>query len=264
MKGNVFTGGSPLFNWKLGPLWNVVGVAHVHWTINPLINVFTLPSLVFLPTLGVIGAILAWRAGDRIRTLAVLAIGMLLIQYAINNFVLVIAPNVRYFADAAFALCFTAAFLLDSVRPVYRAVILAVVIASTFVIVSARIVPGNVADSLIRFLKEEPVVYVSQQMADTSYLAALTNPRLASGIRIGDAPVGGAAAISWLGPDQGWLAERCEDGAMKWQMVDQGFDMRGVPWNILDRAGVAHLLPAPVGAYLKRDKDAIALVRRMC
>lgn len=264
MKGNVFTGGSPLFNWKLGPLWNVVGVAHVHWAINPLINVFTLPSLVFLPTLGVVGAILAWRAGGRLRTLAVLALSMLLTQYVINTFVLVIAPNVRYFADAAFVLCFTAAFLLEYARPVYRAAILSVVLAATFVIVAARIVPENVPDSLVRFLNEEPLVYVSQQMADNSYLAALTNPRLANGMRVGAAPVGGAAAISWLGQDKSWLTERCEDGATRWQVVDQGFDVRSIPWILLDRVRLSHLLPSSVGAYLKRDKDAIALVQRTC
>lgn len=262
MTGNVFKGDSPLFNWKLGPLWNVEALFHLHWTVNPLINLFTRPVLLLQPWLGVAGAIHAWRLDGRLRTLSMLALGMLLLQYLINTFVLVLAPNPRYFADSVFVLCLTAGSILTHIRPGVRIMLLSAVLLSSATIATARLIPQSVIVSLNGFLTKEPVVYVSQQVADTAFLAALTNPALGK-LRTGPVPVGGAAAIGWIGTDKDVL-EHCETGAPRWEVIDTGVNVHSLPWNLLNRWGLLGIIPASLADYLSRDKQAMTLARRRC
>jgi 4-amino-4-deoxy-L-arabinose transferase-like glycosyltransferase len=262
--GRVFTG-SPLFNWKLGALWAPPALFHLHWTVNPLLNFFTHPGLLFLPSLGVAGAVVAWNQDGRQRTLAVLALGMLFFQYLINTFVLVVAPNPRYFADSAFVLCLTAGCLLAALRVPVRALLLSLVLLLSAAIDLASFDPDSLMASLNSFVRKEPVVHVSQAVANTAYLSALTNPDLATGLIAEPASVGDYAAIGWIGDDRKVLSEICDSGGEpRWQTLDTGVDVHSFPWKLLKGAGLLNVVPAALRNYLSRDVQAITLVRRKC
>ncbi|TLU73034.1 ArnT family glycosyltransferase [Lichenicoccus roseus] len=278
MRGNTFTGGSPLFNWKLAARWDVPSLIRVHWTINPLLRVFVAPIMLLTPWFCVAGGVLAARMGGFARIYAIFAAVGFMAQYVLNTFVLVIAPDTRYFSVGV-ALAIPLAGLLLASLPRARSVAVAalLLVAPCLLVVPLEPLPAHMMPGLQRFLSfhdtapgrppDDGAVYVSPYVMDAATILFANQPDLARRAERftspDQIPVGALAvvdAFDWEGTD---LRQRCPGQGPKWQTVDTA-TRPSIYWRVLQGAGLARHVPGAVARPLEREKDRLTLVRRAC
>ncbi|WP_428376690.1 ArnT family glycosyltransferase [Lichenicoccus sp.] len=273
MRGGTFTSGSPLFNWTLAARWDVPSLIRVHWTINPLLRVFTSPGLLLTPWLCVAGGVLAIRLRGFARTYAIFAAVGFLAQYVLNTFVLVIAPDTRYFS-VGIALATPLAGLLLAALPGLRLIAAAVLllVAPCLLVISLEPTPAHLMPGLERFLTSgRPVhaapVHVSQEVMDAATILFADHPGLARQAERFSAPdqipVGDLAVVDpygWGGTD---LAQQCTGQRLQWQPVDTA-SRPSIYWRLLQAAGLSRHVPPGLAHPLEREKDRLTLVRRNC
>ena len=265
LNGKIYTGGSPLFNWELARMWSPPSVFHLHWTINGFINLFASPAATLVPLLGVLGCWKAWREGGRMRSFALLVFILVILQYIVNTFVLVIAPNVRYLIDAVVLLaCMAGYFILSLKSKLMTVVLLGAVYACGAIIGFAQPSAMPAVRALRQFSKDGPIIYVPQGIADMSYLERLQNAELNQKVSIGEAPIGALAAKMNLNGDEAALKEQCSDGRDKWIIVDTAYDVESVPYFVVKYLGIDKYMPETILQYLRRSTERMSLARRVC
>ena len=267
LRGGTFTGGSPLFNWNLAARWDVPALIRVHWTVNPLLRVFTYPGLLLTPWLCVAGGLAAWRLPGLPRAYAIFACTAFLGQYLLNTFVLVIAPDTRYFSISVALAIPLAGFLLSRLRPLLLAAAALVLVVPCLLVMALAPAPAHMMPALRDYAARGQPIHISNQLNDAALLLFAEHPELARNVRVSPdsarIPVGDLAAVEIYGWPEGSAGARCADGRQQWQPVDSRA-APGVPWTILDGLGLARLVPGRLANALDREKDRLSLVRRAC
>jgi len=107
-------------------------------------------------------------------------------------------------------------------------------------------------------------LYVSGYAHDAAYLALRGHTLPASTIRVGPpVPIGAFAMWNSIGWPAEMREERCEDGMPRWE-VEAERPPPEVPGNIIKRVASWPLLLQRVARVLRRDDDAVVLLRRRC
>jgi hypothetical protein len=233
----------------------------------PLVRLMTSPGLLLMPWLALAGGVLAWRAGGRARRFALLAALVLLLHYAINTFVLVIAPNTRYLGVALLLLCPLAGYALAALP--WRAALfcfLAPLVAPTLVVASLQPRPSSQVEGLERLLPAangEPI-HLPRPIAAVASLRLREDLGLSARISLAPAaPVGGLAVGGHYAWPEGAPDGRCPDGGPAWEHVATAEPDSPV-WDAVRAAGLAPLVPTGLVPVLGREQDAFHLLRRRC
>lgn len=266
MSEGVYRGGSILFNWDLASRWQVPSAIHLHWSVTPLVRLLTSPGMLLTPWLAIAGGFLAWRTGGMAKRFAIVAGLVLLVHYVLNTFVLVIAPNTRYFGVALLLLCPLAGYALAALP---RAAMLAsfgvlyIVPLLTVAMLQPR--PAMIVDALesLSLAAQGEVIHVPPGIGALSALRLRADPTLAARISSDPARPGELAVGSqnyW--PDGGPDA-RCPDGSKTWQQVAASEPPSPI-WTAVRSSGLAHLMPQRLEALLQREADRLHLLRRQC
>ena len=157
---------------------------HVHWAINPLLNLFLSQELILLPCLPLAPTLFLRGFSDKTKDIAILTGIVLAIQYVLNNFVIVIAPNVRYFGETIFLLTLMAGSFLFFLNGSAR---ICLVLISTLVavfIVSGQPNPPYGYNAVRNFYFAHPgTIYVPPLAHDRLYLLSQQYPALATTFR---------------------------------------------------------------------------------
>ena len=272
LRGGTFTGGSPLFNWKLASQWDVPGTLRIHWTVNPLLRVFVAPALLLTPFLCLGGMIISLRMQGIIRIYAIFAAVGFLAQYVLNTFVLAIAPDTRYFSVSVALATPLAGYLLS--RLTYSRMLASSTALAVFCVLLMSLAPAP-AHRMAAFqemakrnpLLHAPLVHASPELMDAAAILLAEHPELRRKVTL--SPVRDAIPIGDLavsGPD-GWTGigfdGHCTGGGEAWQPLASDADP-SIGWSVLDRLGLIHLLPARLAGVLAREPDRLTLARHLC
>ena len=268
LRGGTFTGGSPLFNWSLAARWDVPSLIRVHWTINPLLRVFTSPGLLLTPWLCLVGSLLVLRLRGFARSYAIFVGAGFLGQYILNTFILVIAPDTRYFAVSIALAMPLAGFLLAHLRrvPAFLVGIL-LLMAPCLVVMSVEPAPAHVMPALRHYVVRGEPVYVSRDLLGAAAILFADHPQLARNVHLftdrRQIPVGDLTIIDAYGWADGSPTWRCANGGNAWQSIESA-PASSLDWIALEKLGLAGLVPVAVADRLKREQDRLTLVKRAC
>jgi len=263
LRGGTFHG-FPLFNWQLAARWDVPSMIDVHWTVNPLLRLFTSPGLLLTPVLCVAGGVLAMRAGRGLpRNYTLFALSAVLLQYVVNTFVLVIAPDTRYMLQSL-ALCLPLAGLLLA-RLTVRTRLLTAGLAMALPCIAALAVepsPAHLLPALEKLAGRGVPIHVSINMREAAYIATGNSASLDKALVLftssDTVPVGSLAVIDPYGAAS--LSDRCASGPLRWQPVERTAPLVG-QWNV---APLLAGLPAGIARRLEARAHRLVLVRRVC
>lgn len=262
LRGGTFHGGSPLFNWTLAALWEVPGKFNVHWTLNPLIGLFTSPNFLFLGWLAATGGVLAWRRGGAERRYAGFVLLALALQYGLNTFVLVISPLARYYASVMILACPLAGLFLARLAPGLRA---AALIGLAALAVAAGGLQPHRAD-MVSLVREKAAraaapLYVSDALWQLLYLDARADAGLAARLRTERAPVGAVAVFDAGSLDRGDFDRTCPDGLRAWEVLDSRLPDTTAA-RVLHALPLTRYLPLEPAKALEAERVIVA--RRHC
>ncbi len=251
LDGEVFTGGHLLFNWVLAARWDVPALIRVHWTVNPLIRIFTSPGLLLLPWLALIGGVVAWRRRGAARPLVVLAGSLFLLQYAVNTFVLVIPPDTRYYAVSYFLAAILAGMALSTLSAwLQLAVVGGLMLAPCLAVMAlepsfaARLAP------LLPVMQRYQPLYLPQMAEQGAYLALQTGHF--PDVHEGAALVG---AYALLAPEE---ATAC------WKVMEAETTTPGPLWRLVETLRLDRVVPLVIARQLRRNGDATVVAQRTC
>jgi len=240
LRGSTFTGGSPLFNWKLASEWEVPSAIRVHWTINPVLRVLTSPGLLLAPWLCLAGGVAASRRGGIARRYAIFAGVGFLGQYILNTFVLVIAPDTRYFSvSVALALPLAGFWLRHLPRVLQGLVAGLLLVTPCLLIMWFAPAPAHLMPALEQYMAREQPIYVSQDLAAAAAILLAHSGRAAQVRPLQDqdrVPVGGLAVLDPYGWSAG-AAHRCVDGQVEWQPIGAMRPFEASPGPCSTRSG---------------------------
>jgi hypothetical protein len=226
--------------------------------------IFINPWSGLVPWLAAAGAAAGLRQAGLRRRFTLLAIALFALQYALNTFVLVIAPVVRYMVASFVLLPVLAALPFSRFSDRSRGVLIAAAtLPSLLLFALVRAPASEIVQSTAALIGRHGPVHATERLANIAYVDARTDPALASGLLPGEPPVGGLAVFSYHAFDPGRLGERCGSGELRWQPVDR-IVPASLPWRMAERLGVAPLRPARIAAVLRRDTLILALARRIC
>ena len=272
LAGHTYHGGTGLFfNWDLAARWQVPAPIPTHWTLTPLVRLFLSPWTMLLPALGLLGAWFVLRnprvqsSGAAMR-LALLALMVLGLQYVLNTFVLVIAPNVRYYWLAVLLLCPLAAHALLRLLP--RPGLAFVAWAAVFALPSLAValvqpVPAAMVPLLERFAMREGDLFATDELHALARFRLAEDPNLAERVQHGTVPVGALVAATRSAPPENGFAARCPDGSAQWQVIESTTPS-SLPWRVFEALRIAPLLPDSVARILRQDEQRVTLLRRRC
>ncbi len=266
LRGGTFTGGSPLFNWKLASEWDVPSPIKVHWTVNPLLRVFFWPGLLLMPWLCVAGGVAAMRLPGAARAYAIFACTGFMAQYLIDTFVLAIAPDTRYFSFSIALAAPLAGYFLSRLRLKLLVMVTLLLVVPCLVVMALAPSPAHSMAALRRYVAGPEPVDLSPEMMDAATLLFVNHPEFARHAMPtkdpGRVPVGSLAVVDFYGWPQG-AQGRCADGRAEWQPVET-IQAPGAAWLLLHDIGLTGLVPARLAGALSREKDRLSLVRREC
>ncbi len=266
MSDGAYHGNRILFNWDLASRWQVPSVIELHWSVMPLVRLLTSPGLLLTPWLAIAGGLLAWRAGGAARRFVLLAGLVLLLHYLLNTFVLVIAPNTRYFGVALLLLCPLAGYALAALSKSATMVgfaVLYVVPLLAVAILQPR--PASIVDGLENLIPTVPnevihlppdiLALAALRLRADSVLAARISPRpaLPSELAVG-------SQHHW--PEGGQDA-RCLDGSITWERIATSEPPSPI-WAVIRTVGLSGLIPSRLTPLLMRKADTLYLLRRRC
>jgi 4-amino-4-deoxy-L-arabinose transferase-like glycosyltransferase len=267
MIGETIIGRDALFNFHLARLWGgwAPSVIRIHWAVNHLVNLFTTPSLLLTPYLGLAGVI----CGLRIRTarnFALFVFFMFGLQYVLYTFVFILSPTPRYYAISVLLFCtFGGLFLSSLSSTILRGGLLISQVGIAGIIGLTQISPQAVVKALVINSQEVSPIYISSQTADAAYLALARDRRLANVVRVGFPPIGGVALIGWDGWPQDTLKRTCDDGTLQWNVRDSRSNP-SILWRVINAISpnAASALPDRIVSYLRRDVENAVLAQRRC
>ena len=255
-----------LFNWELARNWKREDAwFDAPWFLQPWARLFVGPGMIFIPVIGIVGAVLAFRAGGAPRRLAVLTALIMVLQYALNTFVLVLPPNLRYFGLGLVLLSMLAGYAVYRLLPFKLALLafVALIAAPTILILLAQPRYLQRTDDLAVLIRQsdEPVWLPAKAIEYTALLVR-NDPVVRSRVRVGPAPVGslianfgGARAVS--------LTQPCPDG------TDGTALAKTLPpyapfRPLLASVGMVAPIPGHVGRVLNGEVNRVSLYRRVC
>lgn len=264
-------GGGILFNWQLASRWQVPSMFSVHWSLTPLLRLMTSPGLLLTPWLALAGGVLAWRAGGAARRFALLAGLVLGLHYLLNTFVLVIAPNTRYFGLALLLLCPLAGYTLAALPwRVAVAAIFVLFVVPTLAVGMLQPRPGSAVEGLERLLPlaGAEIVHLPPGIANAATLRLRNDPVLAARTALVPVPPGGLTVGGRFGWPEGWSEGegpeiRCPDGGAGLERLATATPASPV-WATIEAAGLALLVPTRLVPTLRLDGEALHLLRRRC
>lgn len=267
LRNGTFTGGSPLFNWTLASRWDVPGLVHVHWTIDPVLRLFVAPPLLLTPWLCLAGGLLAATRPGWPRRYAGFAATVFVAQYLLNTFVLVIAPDTRYFSIAIALAAPLAGLLLVQLGRTTRMLAAVALIAGCVVLMALAPSPAHLVPRLARFATQGEPLHVSPELMDAATIMRVNHPaldaRLILSRRRDQIPVG---ALS-TGEAYGWEANpgagTCADGRPQWQQVDR-LPAGDPGWTVWLRHGLGGRIMGRLMPVLSGERDQLSLLRRAC
>ena len=257
-----------LFNWGIAAKWQINSVLHVHWTLTPLIQLLTSPGLLLLPWLALAGGWRAWRAGAAGRRFVLLAGLVLLLQYLINTFIFVIAPNTRYFGVALLLLCPLAGYALASMPSWFAGGLMALLLLAVQPAVillrpsQVKIVPAM--ERLVALAPAGQVVHLPPFASRMAALRLRADPALAARVNTDLVPLGGLAIGGRFGWPEPEGETRCVDlSATDWERLATVSPPNPV-WDAVQTFGLERLLSRLGPVYQHRDWETLHLLRRTC
>ena len=254
-----------LFNWDLASRWRIPSTVESHWTISPIVRLFTSPGMLLTPWAAVVGGVFAWRLGSRAKQLVLLVLLTIGLQYLLNTFVLALPPNTRYFGLSLALLAVLAGVAFAKI-PRQEIRIAAYILLFALPCLGIAILqprPSVTVSLLGSVAREAPMpLHLSRQVAEMAALRLRDDSRFAQAVstappRLGDT----VAALAYERP--GYFTERCLNGRPAF--VDA---MTVLPhsalWDAVEITGVSSRVPRKAEALLRREDVALYLLRRQC
>jgi hypothetical protein len=266
LEGLVYRDGLPLFNADLASRWRIPSLLQLHWTIEGLGRLLTAPAIAPVLMLSLVGLGLGfWKgAQDGSRDIFWIALLTLLSQWILNTFVMSLAPQARYYTNAAAVMTLPAGFLLSRLplllRSVAPALLLVYLIAITalepyYASLSARV-------QQVRAWAEEAQHFLGGDMPKYTLLLRMNESELALRLPVGQPPVGGMM-ITDVFPDPAQLEHRCEDGRERWTLIDTFVPQTPVG-QLVRRLELDKVLNEGVIRHLERSAYRAYRLRRNC
>jgi hypothetical protein len=206
-----------------------------------------------------------WKgAQDGSRDIFWIALLTLLSQWILNTFVMSLAPQARYYTNAAAVMTLPAGFLLSRLplllRSVTPALLLVYLIAITalepyYASLSARV-------QQVRAWAEEAQHSLGGDMPKYTLLLRITEPELAHRLPVGQPPVGGMMITDML-PDPSQPDDRCEDGRERWTLIDTFVPQTRVG-QLVRRLELDKVLNEGVIRHLEGSANRAYRLRRNC
>lgn len=238
----------------------------------------TSPGLLLTPWFALVGGVLAWRAGGAARRFAVLAGLVLGLHYLLNTFVLVIAPNTRYFGVALLLLCQLAGYALAALP--WRIAVAAIVVLFVVPTLAVGILqprPGSAVEGLDRLLPAAgaEIVHLPPSIATAAALRLRNDPALMARTALGLVPPGALTVggrYGWPerwpegrseGGPEGGSEARCPNGTAAWERLVTVTAANPV-WAAIEAVGLTPLVPLRLVPTLRLDGEALHLLRRGC
>ena len=253
-----------LFNWELASRWERDALFPTHWTITPFARLYFSAGLLLLPWIALVGSYFAWKRGGGARNLVYLTALIILLQYILNTFVIVLPPNTRYFGVGLILLGMLAGYALHRIKSLsWRLMTLIALFAAPALLVLAlqpRFAVMN--DQLVQLIKKvgEPV-YLPGPMPKYTALLRRENPEVRSLMRIGKPPVGGLMAI--MGPAVPSMgAGKCRDGEPTRVVMTSA--PRSLIYEGIKILGIPPVAPKKVVELISHEKMRVTIYRRVC
>lgn len=266
MKGGAFNQyESALFNWKLGHEWNRETIVPTYWFLAPLVRLFASPGVLLLPWLAVVGGVIAWRTDGRARRFAFLTLSAISTQYLLNTFVLVTAPNNRYFGVGLLLMGPLAglaiARLLRKPYDVIVVILVWVVPACLMGLLQPR--PSERATAIDEYAQAagEPISLNAQGQRLLA-LRFRNDETLAQKLPEGPAPVGGLLAVWPANPDP-QVPTLCASGSPALEKVATLRADSPIKRG-LSSIGFYNSLPPRVRSVIARESEETLIYRRLC
>jgi hypothetical protein len=215
------------------------------------------PGLLLAPWLCLAGGVAASRHGGIARRYAIFAGVGFVAQYILNTFVLVIAPDTRYFSvsvSVALALPLAGFWLRHLPRVPQGLVAGLLLVTPCLLIMWFAPAPAHLMPALEQYMAREQPIYVSQNLAAAAAILLAHSGRAAQVRPLQDqdrVPVGGLAVLDPYGWSAG-AAHRCADGQVEWQPIG-AMPVRSISWAVLDAIGLLRHLPASLARDLDGD-----------
>ena len=252
-----------LFNWDLASRWRIPSTVRSHWTISPIVRLFTSPGMLLTPWFALAGGLFAWRMGPRARQLALLVLLTVAVQYLLNTFVLSLPPNTRYFglSLALMAVLAGVAFkqIPNRVIRLGAYVLLFAIPCAVAAMVQSR---ANVTDSLEREGGQGRPLYLAPRVANVVALRLKDDAGFASHVSTATPPANGTlAAFAYERP--GYLKQVCGDGQPAF--ADAGTLLPPPSfWDAAQGSDLARHLPKKAASLLEGEAEPLYLLRRRC
>jgi 4-amino-4-deoxy-L-arabinose transferase-like glycosyltransferase len=267
MVGETILGRDALFNLRLARLWGgwAPSAFKIHWTVNHLVILFTTPSLLLIPYLGLAGIICGLRC-ERTRNFALLALFMLGLQYVLYTFVFILSPTPRYYTTSVLLFCaFGGLFFSQLSFPILRSSLLLIQVIIATMVGLTQISPQAVVKALMIDSQEVSPIYISSQTADAAYPILANDRRFAQAVRVGFPPIGGLALIGWDGWSRDTLKRTCGDGMPEWSVMKTSTNP-SLLWLVINAIypKATSVLPDRIVSYLRRDVENTVLAQRRC
>ena len=254
-----------LFNWELASRWRIPSTVDSHWTVSPMVRLFTSPGMLLTPWFAVVGGLIASRMGLKGRQLSLLVLLTVAIQYLLNTFVLSLPPNTRYFglSLALMAVLAGVAFAKIPSRTVSLTLyfLLFVIPCAVVAIVQPR---PSVTVSLVEDAAKQAAspLYLAPELAGMVAARLKDDEAFAGRALTGPPPTGGIiAGFAYERPR--YLSQQCRDGRRAFEDVETLLP-RSILWDLAASSGISHLVPRKAADLLKRKADAVYLLRRQC
>ena len=254
-----------LFNWDLASRWRIPSTVESHWTISPIVRLFTSPGMLLTPWAAVVGGVLAWRLGLRARQLALLVLLTIALQYLLNTFVLALPPNTRYFG-LSLALMAVLAGVAFAKIPRQGVRIAAYVLFLALPCLGIAIVqprPSVTVSLLGKAATDAPMpLHLSGQVSEMAALRLRDDRQFAQAVSTASPRPGDTvAALAYERP--GYFKEQCRDGRPAFVDVKTLLPHSAL-WDAAEISGVSNRIPKKAQALLKRQDDALYLLERQC
>lgn len=256
---------SVLFNWKLASNWERQSAIPSHWTITPFVRLLLSPGMLLIPWIGIVGGVLAWRTKGHARTLAILTLLIIVLQYLLNTFVIVLPPNTRYFGIGLVLLALLAGYALAQIHRAmiaWTALFVLIIFPALLVLAfqpSFAVMNENLSSSTKTF--DEPV-YLPGKMLEYTAIARRSDPNFRGRVALGAPPILGLMAVmSAVGPENG--SRPCNDKTPAFELV-RTVKPNSPVYSYLEAVGFADHLPDKVRTLLEKDFMTVRYYRRLC
>jgi hypothetical protein len=266
MEGLVYRDGVPLFNADLASRWRVPGFLSVHWTVDGLSRLLVDPAAAPFIAVSILGVGIAlWKGGSTgARDLAWLALITLVAQWILNTFVMTLAPNARYYLNAAAVLALPAGFFLSSLPGFLRVAVAVGLLLHLPAVIAIQPYYASVSSQVrqVRAWALEGQHHLGGSIPERTLLLRIDEPRLRELLPVGEPPVGGTLIIDSL-PDPRRAENRCEDGTERWQLIDS-FVPRTWASLLMRRFGFERFINEAMITQIEGSGYRAYLLRRTC